>query len=119
MNPLSRAKPGAATLLTAAVAGQDAPQVVLAYQRYGGGKALAFTVQDSWQWQMNAAIPLDDLTHEGLWRQLLRWLVSEVPGPVRATPAEDRVSPGARWSCAWRCGTRRSCGSTTPASSQR
>ncbi len=94
VNPLSRAKPGAATLLTAAVAGQDAPQVVLAYQRYGGGKALAFTVQDSWQWQMNAAIPLDDLTHEGLWRQMLRWLVSDVPGPVRATPAEDRVSPG-------------------------
>ena len=94
VNPLARTKPGAATLLTAAVAGQDAPQVVLAYQRYGGGKALAFTVQDSWQWQMNAAIPLDDLTHEGLWRQMLRWLVSDVPGPVRATPAEDRVSPG-------------------------
>jgi hypothetical protein len=68
--------------------------VVLAYQRYGGGKALAFTVQDSWQWQMNAAIPLDDLTHEGLWRQMLRWLVSDVTGPVRATPVEDRVSPG-------------------------
>jgi uncharacterized membrane protein len=93
-NRVSRAKPGAATLLTAAVAGQDAPQVVLAYQRYGAGKALAFTVQDSWQWQMNAAIPLDDQTHEGLWRQLLRWLVSDVPGPVRVTPSQDRVSPG-------------------------
>ena len=95
VNPLSRAKPGAATLLTAAVAGQDAPQVVLAYQRYGGGKALAFTVQDSWQWQMNAAIPLDDLTHEGLWRQMLRWLVSDVPGPVRATPGRGPRQPRA------------------------
>jgi len=94
VNPVSRAKPGAATLLTAAVDGQDAPQVVLAYQRYGSGKALAFTVQDSWQWQMGAEMPLDDLTHEGLWRQMLRWLVSDVSGPVRVAPAEDRVSPG-------------------------
>jgi hypothetical protein len=94
VNAVSRAKPGAATLLTGAVAGQDAPQVVLAYQRYGRGKALAFTVQDSWQWQMNAKVPLEDLTHEGLWRQMLRWLVSDVPGPVAVTPSEDRISPG-------------------------
>jgi len=94
VNPVTRAKPGAATLLTGAVEGKDAPQVVLAYQRYGSGKALAFTVQDSWQWQMNAQIPLDDRTHEGLWRQMLRWLVSDVPGPVRVTPSEDRTSPG-------------------------
>jgi uncharacterized membrane protein len=94
VNPVSRAKPGAATLLTGAVDGQDSPQVVLAYQRYGSGKALAFTVQDSWQWQMSAQIPLEDMTHEGLWRQMLRWLVSDVSGPVRLTPSEDRTSPG-------------------------
>jgi hypothetical protein len=94
VNPVSRAKPGAATLLTGSVDGEAGPQVVLAYQRYGSGKALAFTVQDSWQWQMSAEVPLDDLTHEGLWQQMLRWLVSEVPGPVRVTPSEDRVSPG-------------------------
>ena len=67
-----------------------APQVVLAYQRYGAGKALAFTAQDSWLWQMHAEIPLEDMTHENLWRQLLRWLVSGVPGPVGVT-----VSPSA------------------------
>jgi uncharacterized membrane protein len=94
VNPVSRAKPGAATLLTGALSGQHAPQVVLAYQRYGSGKALAFTVQDSWQWQMHAEVPLEDLTHEGLWRQMLRWLVSDVPGTVRVTPSEDRTSPG-------------------------
>ena len=46
------------------------------------GKSLAFTVHDSWLWQMHADIPLEDMTHENLWRQLLRWLVSGVPGPV-------------------------------------
>jgi hypothetical protein len=43
---------------------------------------------------MHAEVPLEDLTHEGLWRQMLRWLVSDVPGPVRVTPSEDRTSPG-------------------------
>jgi uncharacterized membrane protein len=94
VNAVARSKPGAATLLTGSVAGRASPQIVLAYQRYGGGKGLAFTVQDSWQWQMSADIPLEDRTHEGLWQQLLRWLVSDVPGQVRVTTPEDRVSPG-------------------------
>ena len=68
-------------LLTGADEGRGT-QPVLAFQRYGRGKALAFTVQDSWLWQMHASIPLEDMTHENLWRQLLRWLVDGVPGPV-------------------------------------
>ena len=32
---------------------------------------------------MHAEIPLEDMTHENLWRQLLRWLVGGVPGPGR------------------------------------
>jgi uncharacterized membrane protein len=94
VNPVHRAKPGAATLLTGSLNGRQEPQVVLAYQRYGRGKALAFTVQDSWQWQMHADMPLEDQTHEGLWQQLLRWLVADVPGPVEVSSSRDRVSPG-------------------------
>src|SRR6185436_8921849 len=63
-------------------------------QRYGRGKALAFTLQDSWIWQMHASIPLEDQTHENLWRQLLRSLVDGVPGPVEAKSTTERVEPG-------------------------
>jgi uncharacterized membrane protein len=94
VNAVARAKPGAATLLTGEGEGLREPQVVLAHQRYGRGKALAFTVQDSWQWQMHAEIPLEDRTHESLWQQLLRWLVADVPGQVDVELPEDRVSPG-------------------------
>ena len=38
--------------------------MILAYQRYGAGKALAFTPQDSWMWQMHADVPLEDMTPE-------------------------------------------------------
>ena len=94
VNAVMRAKPGAATLLTGQGEGLREAQVVLAHQRYGRGKALAFTVQDSWQWQMHAEIPLEDRTHESLWQQLLRWLVADVPGQVDVELPLDRVSPG-------------------------
>jgi uncharacterized membrane protein len=93
-NAVRRTRPGAATLLLGRPE-RGEPQVVLATQRYGRGKAAAFAVQDSWLWQMHAEVAVDDLTHETLWRQLLRFVVSGVPGPVSASLSEDRVTPGA------------------------
>lgn len=95
VNPLRQVKPGATTLLM----GTDETrreQVVLASQRYGRGKVLAFSVQDSQIWQMHAQIAVEDMTHETYWRQLLRWLVDSVPDPVELTTAPDRVEPGER-----------------------
>ncbi len=87
VNQIQDVKPGATALLTSG----DESLVVLAFQRYGAGKALAFPVQDSWMWQMHADIPVDDLTHETLWRRLLRWLVDGVPDQVVADVPKDRV----------------------------
>jgi uncharacterized membrane protein len=93
-NLIRRTKPGAATLVTGRAEGGGEAQVVLAHQRYGRGKAIAFAIQDSWRWQMNPETPVEDMTHENLWRQLLRWLVSGVPGQVTIAAVEDRVAPG-------------------------
>jgi uncharacterized membrane protein len=67
---------------------------MLIWQPYGRGKSIAFLPQDSWEWQMHASIPLEDMTHENLWRQMLRWLVADVPSPVEAGTSTDRVEPG-------------------------
>jgi uncharacterized membrane protein len=86
-------KPGATVLLT----GSDErgrTQAVLAAQQYGRGKAIAFIPQDSWQWQMHASIPLEDMTHENFWRQMIRWLVDGVPMTVEARTTTERVEPG-------------------------
>jgi uncharacterized membrane protein len=93
-NRVTEVKPGATTLLTGAGPGVPSGQVVMASQRYGRGRVLAFPVQDSWVWQMSADIAPEDQTHEMLWRQLLRWLVNDTPGQLtpapttRATPRE-------------------------------
>ena len=92
LNPITRIKPGATTLLEGR-SDEDETRVVLAFQRYGRGKTLAFTIQDSWMWQMHADIPLEDMTHENYWRRLLRWLVDGVPDPVEATMSSDEVEP--------------------------
>jgi hypothetical protein len=44
---------------------------------------------------MHADVPLEDMTHENLWRQLLRWLISGVAGPVSVTVSPERAAPGA------------------------
>lgn len=92
MNPITEVKPGATTLLTGA--GAQGAQVVLAYQRYGRGKSVAFPVTDSWIWQLHADIPLEDQTHETFWRQLLRWLVDGVPDYVGARLESEEVEVG-------------------------
>ena len=71
INRADAIKPGATVLLSAQGSSRD-DYPVLAFQRYGRGKSFAFTPQDSWVWQMHASIPVEDLTHENYWRQLLR-----------------------------------------------
>lgn len=93
VNLIQAIKSGATVLL----AGSDErrrDRVVLAFQRYGRGKSIAFPVHDSWQWQMHASIPVEDPTHENFWRQMLRWLVDGVPDAVESRTLTDRVEPG-------------------------
>ncbi len=87
-------KAGATALLQAESPMVRDPLIVLAHHRIGRGRAIAFTPHDSWHWQMSADIPLEDQTHERLWRQMLRWLVSYVPDRIEVEADRDRFEPG-------------------------
>jgi uncharacterized membrane protein len=93
VNAIHEAKPGA-TVLLSGLDNHKQEQIVLAYQRYGRGKALAMPIQDSWLWYMNPKVPVTDKTHSTYWRRLMRWLVDGVPGQVNVTTTADRVEPG-------------------------
>ena len=93
VNRIDAVKPGATVLLN----GTDearAERPMLSFQRYGRGKAFSFLPQDSWIWQMHASIPVEDMTHENYWRQLLRWVVDDVPDQVEPSLTTERVEPG-------------------------
>ena len=93
VNLIREVKPGATVLLTGTDKSRQ-DHVVLAYQRYGRGKAFAMPVQDSWVWRMDAKIAVTDTTHAMFWRRLIRWLVDGVPSQVNVSTTTDRVEPG-------------------------
>ncbi len=104
VNRIREVKPGAVILITGSMApggraGEPgAPlrsyeQPVLVYQRYGRGLSVAFPVQDSWNWQMNPNAPEDDQTFSRFWRQVLRWITSDVPERVVVSLPTDQVNP--------------------------
>ncbi len=80
MNPTSGAKPGATVLLQGA--GDRAESaVLLAFQRFGRGKSMALATGSTWRWRMEQ--DHRDNFHELFWKQMLRWLVSDVPDAVK------------------------------------
>ena len=93
-------KPGAVVLVNgvvpsdgrteaAPVAVRRYEQPVLAYQRFGKGLSIALPVQDTRLWQMDPSTPVDDQTFVTFWRQLLRWLTSDVPNRITVASASD------------------------------
>ncbi|HUF67985.1 MAG TPA: glutamine amidotransferase [Longimicrobiales bacterium] len=90
-NRLGPLKPGATALLTGRGDILD-EHPVLAFQRFGSGLSIALAAQDTWLWQMIP--PLEDMSHETFWRQMLRWLVNDSPDQVTVALPADRSSPG-------------------------
>jgi uncharacterized membrane protein len=87
-------KPGATLLMTGTDERGRSGIPVLASHQFGRGKGIAFPIQDSYAWQMDASIPVDDQTHERFWRQMLRWVVEGVPDGVEVKTDTERVDPG-------------------------
>jgi hypothetical protein len=105
VNRMRGVKPGAVTLIEGSVprGGREGvpggeqlrgyAQPLLVYQRYGRGVSVAMPIQDSWTWEFGAEIPVGDPTFPTFWRQLLRFLTSDVPGRVTVTAGADQVNP--------------------------
>jgi uncharacterized membrane protein len=101
LNPVRDVKPGASVLATVSdPAGQTCPALVV--QRFGLGRTAALMVGDLYRWGLRDATAQKDLARS--WRQLVRWLVSDVPQRISITaepaagghPAEVRLVVRAR-----------------------
>ena len=80
LNQVDRIKPGA-TVMASMLDGNGDKLPALVVQRYGHGKSAALLVGDMWRWQMAGDGKREDLPRA--WRQIIRWLVSEVPNRVQ------------------------------------
>ncbi|HRZ56866.1 MAG TPA: glutamine amidotransferase [Candidatus Paceibacterota bacterium] len=89
LNSVRSVKPGARIIATATDE-HGAQHPALVTQRFGRGRTAALMVGDVWRWGMRDASARNDM--ERTWRQLLRWLVADVPRPVELaieTPADQ------------------------------
>jgi hypothetical protein len=76
-------KPGATELVDMHAGRRKIPLLVT--ESYGHGRTAILATGGTWRWQMSG--PLGDPSHDLFWQQLLRWLVADSPGPVRASIA--------------------------------
>src|SRR6266404_4631718 len=79
LNKVREVKPGASVIATVSgEAGGSYPALV--DQRFGRGQSAALTIGDIWHWGLHDADAHRDM--DKAWRQLVRWLVSDVPNRV-------------------------------------
>jgi hypothetical protein len=80
------AKPGA-TVLVDALPTSKGRFPLLVTQRYGRGRTSVFASSGTWRWQMNQDVK--DMSHELFWQQTSRWLVTETPAQISASPSKQ------------------------------
>jgi Putative glutamine amidotransferase len=90
LNGVETIKPGASVITRAASSGAERP--ALAAQRFGDGKVAALTTGDVWRWGMPDPTLRADM--EKNWRQLIRWLIADVPGRIDLSVVADKEKGG-------------------------
>ena len=86
-NLVGGTRPGSSVLATVSDAtGRKTPALVA--QRFGHGRVGALLVGDLWRWGLKDAEKHADM--DKAWRQMIRWLVADVPNPV---DFESRSNP--------------------------
>lgn len=81
-------KPGASVLAMIKAGGEDAGSYpALAAQRFGEGRVASMMIGDLWRWGMRDEEARKDL--EKAWRQIMRWLVVDVPDRIQFAAAPD------------------------------
>ena len=79
LNRLGSVKAGARVVAAVGDARtQQYPALVV--QRFGNGRTAALTIGDIWRWGLRQPEMRDDMNK--FWRQMLRWLVADVPEPI-------------------------------------
>ena len=93
LNAVRGVKPGASVLATVTDA-ENNSYPALVVQRFGLGRSAAMLLGDLWRWGMHDESAQKDLAKS--WRQLVRWLVSDVPMRVSVTAETAAAGDPAR-----------------------
>jgi uncharacterized membrane protein len=100
-NRVSGKKPAATVLAVGSGPGVESGLILLAVQRYGSGKVLAFTGDTTWKWYLGLKGMGRDSPYERFWRQSLRWLsgreaIDRGRTPLKLWSEKRNYAPGER-----------------------
>ncbi|OYP31087.1 hypothetical protein, partial [Rhodopirellula sp. MGV] len=87
VNEVGSLKPGAYGLATVTDSSGE-ERTAVAVQRFGRGKVGSVMIADYWRWAMNAQPGQADDSYQS-WRQMVRWLVGDVPRRTELTVKDD------------------------------
>ena len=90
LNRTKGIKPGASVLAEASVS-PDETVPVLVTQRFGKGRTAAFMIGDMWRWGLHHDGPGSSPIGQS-WRQMVRWLIADVPKPIQMKLKDDAAS---------------------------
>ena len=90
LNKVRGMKPGASVIASVSDDGKT-QHPALAVQRFGNGRVGAVMIGDLWHWGLK-----DEANHRDMdkaWRQLMRWLVTDVPGRTELVAEQKPGDP--------------------------
>lgn len=94
LNAVRGIKPGA-SVLARVTDGSANTWPALVTQKFGRGRSAALLVGDLWRWQIKRTEDHPDDLYKS-WRQMVRWLVADVPGRVElSTQSAVHIAPEA------------------------
>jgi len=82
-----RAKSGTTLAVHPTRQNDAGPLVIMAAQRFGAGRSVAFTADTTWKWYMPLAGLGADSPYHRFWGQTIRWLANVKTKRRKATPA--------------------------------
>jgi uncharacterized membrane protein len=89
LNAIRGVKPGA-SVLAEATSGEGSRPVFVT-QRFGKGRTAGFLIGDMWRWAMHQQSANESPLFQS-WRQIVRWMISDVPTRVQTRLSEDQSS---------------------------
>jgi hypothetical protein len=92
LNRVRGKKPGANVLATVHAKGDATQHPALVTHKFGRGRVAAMLLGDVWHWGLKDSTQHEDM--DKAWRQMIRWLVADVPAPFELTARQAADANG-------------------------
>jgi len=92
INQVRGSKPGASVLASVKAQGDETSHPALLTHKFGRGRVAAMLIGDVWRWGLQEPEHHKDM--DQAWRQMIRWLVADVPTRLEITSGQAADSAG-------------------------